>query len=172
MTANLGHEIGFHYENLSLTKGDYSKAMKLFEEDLEKLRRIVDISTICMHGSPMSKWNNSDLWKKYDFKKYGITGESYLSINYTDIGYFTDTGRTWCNKGSVRDFVNSSIECKDVIRSTDDLINLIQDKELNKLVIVAHPQRWNIKSSKWLKELIAQNIKNIGKDLILKRKRR
>ena len=34
--AGLGHEIGYHYEDLSLCKGDYESAIKHFELNLEK----------------------------------------------------------------------------------------------------------------------------------------
>jgi len=168
--SELGHEIGYHYETLTRSKGNLEKALKLFEKDLERLNKITKISTISMHGSPLSKWNNIDIWKKYDFKKYGIIGDPLLSINYKDIGYFSDTGRTWLNKGSVRDFVKNSLKHKEKIKSTNDLMRFIHTKEFKKLIILIHPQRWSLKSSKWLKELIAQNIKNIGKDLILKRR--
>jgi hypothetical protein len=168
--SGLGHEIGYHYEDLSRAKGDLEKAKELFEEALTSFRNITEISTICRHGSPTSKWNNSDLWKKYEFKDYGIIGEPYLSINYSDIVYFTDTGRTWCDKGSVRDHVKDSVSCKEMVSTTDELIVLIKSKKYKKLIILAHPQRWALRSSKWLKELVAQNIKNIGKDLILRKR--
>lgn len=167
--SSLNHEIGYHFETLTQAEGNYEKALKIFEDELQKLRKITNISTISMHGSPLSKWNNNDLWEKYNFKEYGILGEPYLSINYHDIGYFTDTGRTWNNKGSVRDQINDSFDHDEKIKSTDDLIKFISTRKLKKLIILAHPQRWNIKKEKWLKELIGQNIKNIGKDLVLKR---
>ncbi len=167
--SDLGHEIGYHYEDLTQTKGDLKKALQLFKKDLKQLRKITNITTICMHGSPLSKWNNSDLWKKHDFKKYGIIGEPYLSIDYNEIGYFTDTGRTWCDKGSIRDFVNNSLVCEKTIKSTNDLIKFILSKKFKKIIVLVHPQRWSVKSDEWLKELIAQNIKNIGKELILKK---
>jgi hypothetical protein len=170
--SELEHEIGYHYETLSEAEGDYNVALKMFEKDLKTFRKVVEIKTICMHGSPLSKWNNSDLWKKYDYTKYGIIGEPYIAINYDGIGYFTDTGRTWCNRGSVRDNVDDSKEYGKDVKTTDDLMELIKTQEFKRLIIVAHPQRWSLKSSKWLKELVAQNIKNVGKDLILKRKRK
>ena len=35
----LGHEIGYHYEDLSLVKGNYEIAIKSFQSNLGKLRR-------------------------------------------------------------------------------------------------------------------------------------
>ena len=154
----LGHEIGYHYEVLDKSKGDYDKAIKLFENELKKSREICEIKTICMHGNPLTPWNNKDLWKHYEFKKYGIIGEAYLSINYSNILYFSDTGRTWSNKYSVKDIVNTHHS----IKTTQDLTDLIKENEGN-IYIVTHPQRWDNSFIPWLRELTFQSIKNIGK---------
>ena len=52
---DLGHEVGYHYEVLSKANGNYERAIKLFEQELSKFRKIVDVKTICMHGSPLSR---------------------------------------------------------------------------------------------------------------------
>ena len=60
-----------------------------------------------MHGSPRSRFDNKSLWKKYDYKDYGIIGEPYFDIDFNDVFYLTDTGRRWDgDKVSVRDKVN------------------------------------------------------------------
>ncbi|MBW1833780.1 MAG: hypothetical protein JRI62_03015 [Deltaproteobacteria bacterium] len=43
-----------------------------FGRNLEKLRKFYPVKTICMHGSPLSKWDNLDLWKKYNYREFGI----------------------------------------------------------------------------------------------------
>src|SRR3989304_3265080 len=93
--AGFGHEIGYHYEVLDKAKGDLKKAIKIFDEDLSEFRKITDVTTICMHGNPLTKWLNSDIWKEYNYNNYGIIGEAYLSIDYSNLSYFTDTGRAW-----------------------------------------------------------------------------
>ena len=50
--SSLGHEIGYHYEDLALCKGDYESALKQFECNLNTFRKIYPVKTICMHGSP------------------------------------------------------------------------------------------------------------------------
>ena len=75
----LGHEVGYHYEVLSKANGDYEKAVELFEQELNEFRKICEVKTICMHGSPLSKYDNRDLWTRYDFRDFGIVGEAYLS---------------------------------------------------------------------------------------------
>jgi len=116
--AGLGHEIGYHYEDVSVTaqrhKGTVAQwqkgivyeellakiAIKDFKENLEKFRKIVPVETICMHGSPLSRWDNRLLWKYYDYKDFGIVGEPYFDIDFEKVLYLTDTGRRW-NGGAV-----------------------------------------------------------------------
>ena len=54
--AALGHNIGYHYEDVDLCKGDIDKAYISYKVNLEKLRKIAPIKTICMHGSPLSRY--------------------------------------------------------------------------------------------------------------------
>ena len=79
--AKLGHEIGYHYEDMDPAKGDPQEAIKSFEQNLEKLRKLAPIETICMHGSPLSKFDNKDLWQHYDYRSYGIIGEPYFDLD-------------------------------------------------------------------------------------------
>ena len=78
---------------------------------LNKLRAIYPVKTICMHGSPLSKFDNRLLWQKYDYRNYGIIGEPYLDIDFNDVFYLTDTGRRWDGDGvSIRDKASTSME--------------------------------------------------------------
>lgn len=100
----LGHEIGYHYESLTTTSGNIQQAISIFEKNLEKLRRIVPVSTICMHGSPRSRWDSKELWKYYDYRDYGIEAEPYFDVDFSKVLYLTDTGRKWNGSNvSVRD---------------------------------------------------------------------
>ncbi|HML26655.1 MAG TPA: polysaccharide deacetylase, partial [Methanomethylovorans sp.] len=101
---DMGHEIGYHYEVLSEANGDPEKAIELFRSNLEKLRQICDVKTICMHGRPLSNFDNRDLWKVYNYKDYGIVGEAYLSVG-DELNYFSDTGRCWGLKDNMRDYI-------------------------------------------------------------------
>ncbi len=60
--AELGLEIGYHYDDLSFCKGDPQKAIQRFESNLNWLRQIAPVETICMEGAPFSKYDNRDLW--------------------------------------------------------------------------------------------------------------
>ena len=160
--ADMGHEIGYHYETLDKSKGDVDEAVRMFEGELDEFREITDIKTICMHGNPLASWTNRDMWERYDFKDFGIIGEPYLSINYTDVVYLTDTGRTWAgDKVSVKDVVDTPYDCG--VSSTGGVIGLIRSERFSHICLLAHPNRWCDNFGLWLWELVWQNTKNIGK---------
>jgi hypothetical protein len=120
--ADLGHEIGYHYEDMEIASSKfkvqslkfkeedlYEIAIEIFEKNLKKFRELYPVKTICMHGSPRSKFDNKSLWKKYNYRDYGIIGEPYFDIDFNEVLYLTDTGRRWDGaKVSIRDKVNSS----------------------------------------------------------------
>lgn len=157
---NMGHEIGYHYEVLDKVKGDYERAIRLFEHELSLFP--CPIRTICMHGNPMTPWDNRDLWKKYDYKQFGIAGEAYLSLDFSKIQYFSDTGRAWHDRYSVKDVTGKRNDRMTNISDTFDLVNYIHELS-EPLCIVTHPQRWNDAIIPWTSELFCQAIKNIGK---------
>ena len=118
--SEMGHEIGYHYENLTDTNGDYESAIKNFESGLERFRKLYPIKTICMHGSPLSKYDNKKIWEKYDYRDYGIIGEPYFDIDFDEVFYITDTGRAWNNSNvSIRDKVIKT-RTEDGRRRTED----------------------------------------------------
>ncbi|MDX1652422.1 MAG: hypothetical protein R3277_08020 [Brumimicrobium sp.] len=164
----LGHEIGYHYECLTTTKGNLEKGIQDFEKNLRKLRKIAPVSTICMHGSPMSRFDSKDLWKKYDYRDFGIIGEPYFDVNFKKVFYLTDTGRKWDgDKVSVRDKVNSGFDLR--FHSTDEIISAALKQTLpDQIMFTFHPQRWTNNKIQWTKELLLQNTKNVVKRIITK----
>ena len=52
--AKLGHEIGYHYEDMSLCGGDADQAWSHFQTWLEYFRQYYAVETICMHGDRKS----------------------------------------------------------------------------------------------------------------------
>lgn len=168
--ANMGHEIGYHYEDIALAKGNLEKAFQLFKKNLEKVRKYYPVKTICMHGSPLSKWDNRILWKKYNYREMGIIGEPYFDIDFNKVFYITDTGRNWNkSKSSIRDKVNSNFNFN--IKSTADVITLIKKGKLPSVIMLnIHPQRWTDNYFLWTKEYILQSVKNIVKRQLVKNK--
>jgi len=139
-----------------------------FRLNLEKLRGLYPVKTICMHGSPLSEWDNRDLWEKYDYRDFGIIGEPYFDIDFNEIFYVTDTGRKWNNSdASIRDRVDSRFDIE--IKSTHYFIELIKQGLIpEKMMINVHPQRWTDRPLPWMKEFVEQNFKNVVKRYLLK----
>jgi hypothetical protein len=167
---NLGHEIGYHYEVLSKTNGDYEKAITLFSSELEEFRKICPVDTICMHGSPFSKYDNRDLWSRYDYHTFGITGEAFLSFEQgnCELLYLTDTGRTWSGKQSLRDVMRTSSgsQNRQVLDTTDDLMRWIGEGSAKKLYLTIHPERWSLNTGEWLIWSVLDIGMNIGKKFL------
>lgn len=164
--ADLGHEIGYHYECLTTCNGNVEKGIADFKKNLINLRKLAPVSTICMHGSPASKYDSKDLWKNYNYRDYNIIGEPYFDVDFKDVFYLTDTGRMWDgHKVSVRDRVNSNYNLS--FHATNDIIAYLNSNDLpNKIMFTFHPQRWNDGMIKWTKELVMQNLKNIIKRVL------
>lgn len=166
--VSLGHEAGYHYEDMDLTRGNIDDAYQSYLKNLAHFRKFYPIATICMHGSPMSRFDNKDVWKKYQYKVDGILGEPYFDIDYDSLYYITDTGRHWNNSEiSVRDKVKTKFKFD--IHGTIDIVRLVNQKKLpNQLMINTHPHRWFDALGPWTKELMLQSIKNIVKSAIIK----
>ena len=169
----MGHEVGYHYESLTTCNGDIQKAYNDFKKNLEKLRKLVPVNTICMHGSPRSPFDSKDIWKHYDYKTLHIIGEPYLDTDFSMMFYLTDTGRRWDGyKVSVRDkierFQDEWNEKGWSFHTTDDIIQALKENRLpDQLMITTHPQRWFDFGLEWMKELVLQNIKNVVKGMIV-----
>ncbi|MBK9075419.1 MAG: hypothetical protein IPL77_10640 [Flavobacteriales bacterium] len=144
--ADLGHEVGYHYENLSDTGGDPEKALKDFEEKLAILRTVADVTTISMHGRPLTSYDNRDLWRSPDQhrllkERFGLLGEVYLDMDYTDVAYIGDTGRNWSSsRGNLRDHVDSQVAVD--LANGDELLAYLQGSPHPRLVFQIHPERW------------------------------
>lgn len=206
--AAMGHEIGYHYEDMHLAYRElrrsgvprakitpedlYARALELFERHLAMLRRHAPVTTICMHGSPLSPIDNRDLWKQYDYRDFGIAGEPYFNTDFSRVAYFTDTGRMWGGaRYAVRDKVSWSVgqgigwsggqlggSTPDQMTRlpagkliTADLVEALNDGTFPETAMITlHPQRWTGNPAAWLAELVLQRVKNaVKKGLLVNR---
>ena len=185
--VSLGHTAGYHYECLTTCNGNMEAAYEDFCHNLEKLRKVVPITTACAHGSPRSPWNSQLMWETksrkveeseshYDIHALGIEYEPMLDTDFSRTLYLTDTGRRWDGyKVSVRDKVPQYQE--QWIReglsfhTTDEIIRALRDPRHHihqyDLLVNTHPQRWMPFGIGWIKEATLQNIKNIIKRMIV-----
>lgn len=155
--ASMGHEIGYHYENLSDCNGNFDAALNDFEFKLKKFREHVEIKTVSMHGRPLKKFDNRDLWKdpQRNFllkNKFEILGEVYLDIDYTEIAYINDTGRNWTNsKSNIRDKVNSNIQVN--FKNKSELLSYLEKPLHKQICFQIHPERWEENYLPWFVQL-------------------
>lgn len=172
----LGHEIGYHYRDLVDASGSYEKAIILFQKNLSALRSVVPVVTICMDGCPWSKFDNRDLWKKYDYRDFGIIGEPYFDLlaplanKAGSFVYLTDTARMWDgDKYNIRDKAAGTNAYHVPVHSTFDLIRWLNtNPPVSSMMITTHPQRWTDNPWQWWQELVLQGLKNVVKGLILR----
>ena len=171
--AALGHEIGYHYEDMAIMHGDTEKALAHFQEQLAYFRLYYPVSTICMHGAPTSKYDGRELWKHYNYREYGVIGEPYFDVDFSKVFYLTDTGRRWDGyKVSVRDkipqYQDQWTERGCVYRRSSQIIEAAEQSQLPAcIMITTHPQRWTNNPLLWIKEVVVQTIKNTIKRLFL-----
>ncbi len=166
--SSMGHEVGYHYEDLSTLHGDIKEALKSFKKNVELLRGIVPVNTVSMHGKPLSKYDNRKLIPLLNFAELGILCEPYTIVEKLDLVYFTDTGRSWNNRLiNMRDFVSTPLNIK--VKSTHQLIRAV-GKELTgkNMMLNIHPERWENAVLPWMWNLVWQGFKNSVKYILIK----
>jgi len=160
---SLGHEIGYHYEVLDKAKGDYAKAIEIFRRELDYFRRIAPVTTVCMHGNPLTPWDGRSLWKYHDFKAFGLLGEAFISVRDAPV-YLTDTGRNWNGNHNIKDSISAGV--KNIsIRDTKHLIQLLEETKSENIYLNCHPERWGPGIWGWARALVRDNCFNLVKTL-------
>lgn len=162
----LGHEIGYHYEDLSRTNGNYEQAMASFSKNLDYFRTFYPVETICMHGSSTSEYDNRTLWKKYKMEDYGIIGEPYLSLDFSKIFYLTDTGFAWDGgKFATRDIVENPFGLS--FHSTDQVARCLDAGKYPTQSMVLSHTLWTDDWLKWChlhsREFLRNRVKLLSK---------
>jgi len=168
--SSMGHEIAYHYECLSDTKGDMGEAIKDFQNNLSKLRKFAPVSTISMHGRPFSQYDNKAIWKDVEnhrrlIEHNNILGEIYLDIDYSDIAYINDTGRNWrTREANRRDHVDSNI----VLDFSDghSLLDYLNNRPQPKLIFQIHPERWSDHNFEYFSQYLKDKAINVLKSLV------
>ena len=174
--AELGHEIGYHYEDMTVCDGDVERAITHFKTQLEYFRQFYPVKTICMHGAPRSKYDSRDLWKHYDYHDFDVIGEPYFDVDFSNLFYLTDTGRRWDGfHVSVRDkipyYQDQWVREGLVYHATQDIIDAIEGERFPvRLMMTTHPQRWTDNNVEWMLEWLSQSMKNVVKKALVRKK--
>jgi len=138
--VGLGHELGYHYEDLARNAGDMDKAVSDFKRNLAMFRQHYPVQTVCMHGSSGSQFDNRDMWKTSSFSEHGLLGEPYVSLDFNKVLYLSDTSKRWNGSAfALRDKVESSFQFS--FTTTWDILKYI-DKLPNQIMLTIHPEYW------------------------------
>lgn len=165
--AALGHEIGYHYEDLATAEGDMEKATAAFAKNLAYFREYYPVRSVCMHGSSTSKFDNRLLWETHQLSDFGLVGEPYLSVDFSKIFYLTDTGYAWDGgKFATRDIVENHFGLK--FHTTGEIVACIASSHFpEKALILAHTL-WTDSFSQWialhLREFLRNNLKLVAQN--------
>jgi len=163
--SRLGHEVGYHYETMAKSEGNIKEALRLFESELESMRRVAPVNTAVAHGSPLSKWNNMDIWNIMRPADLGVL-EPYMNLDTDSIAYFTDTGRSWCAaRVNLRDKMGSASR-RFKVRKTAELMEMIRDGTIRRMCIQTHPERWSYSTASHARSLAFDLLANSVKLLI------
>ncbi len=165
--AVMGHEIGYHYEDLTMSEGDLPKAIASFSRNLEYFRQYYPVKTVCMHGSSSSKFDNREIWKEVRLEDYGLIGEPYLSFDFARIYYLTDTGYAWDGgKYAVRDKVDNPFPLS--FHTTDQVIEALRDGSFPEQSLVLAHTLWTDNLSRWtflhLREFLRNRVKLMSRN--------
>ena len=161
----LGHEVGYHYEDLDRADGDVAAARASFAANLERFRRVVDVDTVCMHGNPLTPHDNRDIWGGgVGYDEFDLLGEAYLSMDFSDVLYFSDTGRTWRDGAlKVKDHTVGEDRKRVQVDTTGELVALLGSNPDDRFCLLTHPDRWAGGRIEWAAEYAFDLSKNAAK---------
>ena len=163
----LGHEVGYHYEDLALAEGDVKKAMGSFEKNLEYFRSYYPVKSVCMHGSSTSKYDNRLLWKEHQLSDYGLVGEPYLTVDFHKVFYMTDTGYAWDGgKYATRDVVESGFDLH--FHTTRQVAQCLNEGGFPQYALILAHTLWTDSFVQWnwlhLREFFRNHLKQLSKN--------
>jgi hypothetical protein len=118
----------------------------------------------------------TDTGRRWDGNKFNIRDKALSNSTFlsNSLNQGLHPFQNWVVKpvsGSLMDMTQESVnfQNKFKFRSTLEIVRSAIDKKLpNQIIINTHPQRWTDKPIPWMRELVYQNIKNVGKFLLIK----
>ena len=165
--ADMGMEIGYHYEDLSRAEGNMDEAVDSFRRNLDYFRTYYPVKTVCMHGSSSSKYDNRDIWKAHKLENFGLAGEPYLNVDFNKVFYLTDTGYAWDGgKYAVRDVVQSIFLQK--YHSSDEIMQALKNEEFPEQIMILAHTLWTDSVAQWvalhIREFLRNRVKLLAKN--------
>jgi hypothetical protein len=146
--VSLGHEVGYHYDVLDASDGDFSIANDQFKAALNDFKQAgVDIICVCPHGNPTkirNGWNsNKDYFRKPITRKlFPNIFDTVIDkdLNGRRVAYISDAGYSFKLIFDVTQ--NDRVVTVDKsLTSLDGLLNEIS--YYDQLILSTHPHRWH-----------------------------
>lgn len=141
MVAALGHEVGYHYETLDRSGGDFLAAGDRFLADISALRAHgVEVGTVAAHGAPPvsdTYAGNLDLLRADPslLSQASLRGDAVASVDFGRLTYFSDAGWRWQRRnGAPPDAAVAPCSFADVLEQ------VAEPSPANYINI--HPQQW------------------------------
>jgi hypothetical protein len=184
--AELGHEIGYHYEEVDTHQKAPNRqvardAVGFFIGSLLDLDRLgFPIKTVCAHGNPLTDVDNRqvvhlardpDYIEKLAFtydqeevkKKISdrLIGDASIDITGDDVDlYIPDTGR-FNPRFNLKDRVD---RCPITgLNSLAEFERILQSGKYNRIYMNMHPDRWSGDMATWTFDLLFDSAKNMLK---------
>lgn len=162
---SLGHEVGYHYDDFVAANGTRAAAHSRFSNSIRVFRRACSVDTVSAHVSPLSRYDNADIWCGYDALSYGdhdLLGDADRSVDFVDVAFFSDAGRTWQDGPATATRSLGERDPPFAARSTSMLASHLRNRDARRLCIVTHPSRW----ADSLPELVAARSKDRAANLV------
>jgi hypothetical protein len=169
--ADLGHEVGYHYETLSQFAGDRQAAVEAFARNLARFRTVAECQTISMHGAPLSKFDNQDLLEHLNLAELSLRGDAVRDLQHLNPVYFTDTGGGW-NSGGHR---NRRDVAGDITKQAPDFLQAEATstfcREIDGLLYLnTHAERWPSTGAGQFQVAVTDGLANSLKRAVLLRR--
>ena len=162
--AELGHEIGLHYETVVQARGDLNSAKELFLSQLARLRQFGDVATVAAHGSPLSKWENGSIVDPSFLRTAQLLGDAALVPDGIPALYITDTGGNFGSALNRRDHTNAPQW--DTPSNCSDLAANLRPSEKPYVILNCHPERWPASVPGMIQSALFDRMVNIAKRLV------
>lgn len=159
--ADMGHEIGYHYEDFHVARYDPEKAYALYLKNLADIRAIAPVRSIAMHGSPLAKFNNMEIWNHRSFAESGVK-DCILSTDWSDFLFFTDTGRSFdARLTNLRDSIGG--KRAPGIASSPAVAEYLKTQRPPLVQVNVHPERWSDDLLAWSRQFATDTAANVVK---------
>ena len=140
---DLGHEVGYHYDDVATARGDLHTARALFTNNLRVFRRACDVDTVSPHAAALSPHENASLWERGpSFEQFDLLGDADRSVDYVDLAFLSDAGRTFRERPADRARALGEQDQAPTADTVDDLAARFREGAIERACLLTHPRRW------------------------------